>query len=460
MVDMDGCCPTELRGETGQVSLLRLGTHSISGSCCPIEVRQIEKPETVPEHAAHERKQPGEAVRPLADKGNVSEQNEQQQGGPQLPTDGLLGMPEKIADLEGLLDLLEKHLDAPAAAVEGADTGRGPVHVVGEENHDDPLAVDFHFGFDPAQPAGILPAGGGNLQGDLVIPQDRSLRLAQALAANMAAQVVFGARDPEYAAFAQMEKIGKMHVSLVKNRDLSGLQPRAQGQSPRVVVMGSFFNDGKAGKKTLQVEPQVHLRRGLAPTVLGPVHAVGHQGNGGGIDRMDRPFEATGQASVAPGRSKARRKLLQMPQHLPEQRLHHVAVALPIGMRKSVSARCNRSPDRPELGRMMPQGVADLVKADGMGQLRKEQTDHMTPWREGARLFIDPVLPGEFFRQMRRDEFTKLMQGAAVVFRRRYVFHTADSLVGIRRRPPFFNPARKGVSPHPVGCLWKGILNA
>ena len=96
-----------------------------------------------------------------------------------------LELPEKIADLEGLLDLLEKHLDAPAAAVEVADTGRGPVHVVGEENHDDPLAVDFHFGFDPAHPAGILPAG--NPQGDLVIPQDRSLRLAQALAANMAA---------------------------------------------------------------------------------------------------------------------------------------------------------------------------------------------------------------------------------------------------------------------------------
>ena len=115
------------------------------------------------------------------------------------------------------------------------------------------------------------------------------MRLALALAANMAAQVVFGTRDPENAAFAQMEKIGKMHVSLVENRDLSGLQPRAQGQGPRVVVVGSFFNDGKAGKKTLQVEPQVHLRRGLAPTVLGPVHAVGHQGNGGGIDRHGSP---------------------------------------------------------------------------------------------------------------------------------------------------------------------------
>ena len=74
-----------------------------------------------------------------------------------------------------------------------------------------------------------------------------------------------------------------------------------------------------------------------------------------------------------------------------------------------------------------------------------------------VRAFLStPYSPGEFFRQMRRDEFTKLMQGAAVVFRRRYVFHTADSLVGIRRRPPFFNPARKGVSPHPVGWLWFG----
>mgnify|MGYP004406409791 CR=1 FL=1 len=41
----------------------------------------------------------------------------------------------------------------------------------------------------------------------------------------MVAQVVLGARDPEYAPFAQMEKIGKMHVSFVENRDLSGQKP-------------------------------------------------------------------------------------------------------------------------------------------------------------------------------------------------------------------------------------------
>ena len=83
---------------------------------------------------------------------------------------------------------------------------------------------------------------------------------------------------------------------------------------------------------------------------------------------------------------------------------------------------------------------------------RKEQTHHMAPCREGARLFIDPVLPRQFFRQMRRDKFTKLMQRAAVMFGRRYVFHTADSLVGIRRRPPFFNPPER--ESHHI--LWDG----
>ena len=83
----------------------------------------------------------------------------------------------------------------------------------------------------------------------------------------------------------------------------------------------------------------------------------------------------------------------------------------------------------------MPQAVARVVEPDGMGQLRKEQTDHMTPRCEGARLFIDPVTAGQFFRQMRRDKFTKLM---ALLF---------SSCGFFGRNPPpatFFYPVRKG----------------
>jgi hypothetical protein len=42
------------------------------------------------------------------------------------------------------------------------------------------------------------------------------------------------------------------------------------------------------------------------------------------------------------------------------------------------------------------------------------------------------------------------MQCAAVMFGRCYFFHTADSLVGIRRRPHFFTL----FSALPMGRLW------
>jgi hypothetical protein len=52
---------------------------------------------------------------------------------------------------------------------------------------------------------------------------------------------------------------------------------------------------------------------------------------------------------------------------------------------------------------------------------------------------------------VRRDEFTKLMQCAAIVLGRRYLFHAKDSLVGIRRRPPLLSELNQGSPLHPVG---------
>jgi hypothetical protein len=52
---------------------------------------------------------------------------------------------------------------------------------------------------------------------------------------------------------------------------------------------------------------------------------------------------------------------------------------------------------------------------------------------------------------VRRDEFAKLMQCAAVVLGRRYGFHASDSLVGIRRRPPFLFELKQSSQLNPVG---------
>ena len=55
------------------------------------------------------------------------------QHGPELPADRLFAVAEKVANLEGLLQLLEKHLDAPPRLIEFADAGGGPLGELGEE---------------------------------------------------------------------------------------------------------------------------------------------------------------------------------------------------------------------------------------------------------------------------------------------------------------------------------------
>ena len=69
----------------------------------------------------------------------------------------------------------------------------------------------------------------------------------------------------------------EVHVTLVKQHDFAAFDPGAQLARPLVVVLAGGVDDHKVGQQTLQVEPHVRFGGGLAPPVLGPVHAVGHQ---------------------------------------------------------------------------------------------------------------------------------------------------------------------------------------
>ena len=450
-VDTGGCCPIGSGRESRKISLLRVGAHSVSGPCCPIEVGQIEEAEAVPEHAPDKGEEASKAVRPLAGIGDVSEKNIQQQRGPQLPADGLLGVTEEVTDLEGLLDLFKEGFNSPAATIQVADTGRSPLEVIGEENHENPFAVDLHVSLDPPQSLRVLATGLGQDEGDLVVTDYVPVGLEQAFCADVISDIILGPGDPEDTSLMQVEKVGKVNVGFVKDGHFTGLEPGTKSQGTGTVVVGSFLDDSKGGKETLQVQSQVHLRGRLSAPVLGPVHAVGHQGDGGGIHRMDSALEAVRQTPVASGRTKSRGKLLQMLKHLPEKSLHHLGVAILVRVRKGIAAWGHRSPDHRQSGCVMAQRVADIVQSDGMGQLCKKQTHYMAPGRKGARLFIDPVFAGQFLRQVRRDKFTKLMQCVRIMLGRRYLFHTTDSLVGIRRRPPFFYSVHTGLQLHPVG---------
>lgn len=390
-------------------------------------------------------------MRPLALESNKSEQEIKQHGRPELPTDGVLGVTEEVADFEGLLDLLEEGFDAPSASIQIADAGSGPFEVVGQKDHGHPFAVDLDPCGNTAQALRILRAGLVSDQCNLVIADDVATGAFQSLAADAAPQVILRSGHPEDAAFGQIEEVGEVDVSLVEDGNFASLQPDTEWHGSGVVMMGGFLDDGEGRKESLQVQAQVHLGSGLTAAVLRPVHAVGHQSDGRGINGMDRPLEAPGQPTVTTGRSEPRTERLEMPQDAPKKFLHHVAISVFVRVRERVARWRNCAPNRSQFRTVVAKAVAHIVQPNRMGQLRKQKTDHVAPRSEGAGLLVHSVLTGKFFRQVRRDEFTKLMQCAAVVFGRRYGFHASDSLVGIRRRPPFLSELNQCSQLNPVG---------
>lgn len=105
------------RGKSGQVSGFGLGAHSPSAGCCPIEPEGLVEIEAAPEDAADQGEEAGEAVRPANGPLLETQQDVEQQGCPELPADGVLGVAQKVADFEGLLELLEEDFDRPARGV-------------------------------------------------------------------------------------------------------------------------------------------------------------------------------------------------------------------------------------------------------------------------------------------------------------------------------------------------------
>lgn len=438
------CCPIVSWSKTRQVSGLGRGAHAVSVSCCPIEVSEFKESEAIPDHTSNDSEEAGKTMRPLTLECDEAKQHIKQHSRPELPAYGMLGVPKEVADLEGLFDLFEEGFNAPSASIQIADTRSSPIEVVGQENHGGPFAVDLDPGFDSAQAFRILPAGLVSDQSDLVVADDIAFRVFQAFSADTVAEVVLGSCDPEDTAVRQIEEVGKVNVGFVEDRDLSGLKPGAELHGAGVIMVGGLLDDGEGRKESLQVQAQMHLRSRLTAAVLGPVHAVGHQSDGRRVDRMDRPLESAGQAAVATRWPEARTKRLKVSQDAPKQLFHHIAVAVLVRVRERVTTWRNRTTDRSKFGGVVPEAVADIVQPNRVGQLRKQKTNHVAPWSEGAGLFVHAMLAGKFFRQVRRDEFTKLMQCAAVVLGRRYLFHAMDSLVGIRRRPPFLSELTQG----------------
>src|SRR5882672_8924094 len=107
-------CPTALI-EPCQIGLLGRAEKASAACGYPIDFQQTAQFEFLPQRRAQQRKEPGEAVAPLAEPGAEAQQEIQQQCRPYLPAHRVGRVAQKVGQLERLLDLLEEHFDLPAA---------------------------------------------------------------------------------------------------------------------------------------------------------------------------------------------------------------------------------------------------------------------------------------------------------------------------------------------------------
>ncbi len=279
----------------------------------------------------------------------------------------------------------------------------------GQENHFPQFAVHLDQSHDAAQFDRISFGRRAAGQDDQVVPQDVSVGPVLESAHHPAAEIVFGAGDPEHVAGGQVGQMGEVHISLVKDDNLPGPHARAHFAGPQAFVFAGGVHEGEARQEGLQVEPEMALGGGLAAAMFGPVQTAGDQLDGGGVHQMNHPLEAEGKTRAAiPAKTGV--KFFQMAEDGIEKVLGHLGGAFPVGGGERILARRGRATHGRERPRMQPQGVANIVEADGVGQLGIEQTHHMTPRRESAGAFGDAGVPRQFGHQMCRNKIAELMQ--------------------------------------------------
>ena len=82
-----------------------------------------------------------------------------------------------------------------------------------------------------------------------------------------------------------------MNIGLVEEDNFAFAQAGAERGGAHVVVFAGGLHDRETRQEAAQIESQVTLGGGFAPTVARPVDAVGDELDRGGVDDVDRAAE-------------------------------------------------------------------------------------------------------------------------------------------------------------------------
>jgi hypothetical protein len=140
---------------------------------------------------------------------------------------------------------------------------------------------------------------------------------------------------------------------------------------------------------------------------------------------------------------KRRLERLQMIEHGPEELFGHFRSPGAVGVRESVFGWRRGAPQGRERAGAQMQRVTHVIEAQGVSQLRVQQTDDMAPRTERAGGIFNPRVPRQFGNQMCRNEIAKLTQNGELADRwlvAGFLFHALPSGKAQTRKPTFFTP--------------------
>jgi hypothetical protein len=369
-------------------------------------------------------------VSPLAQVGGKAQRHIDQQGGPDLPAEGVGAIAQKPGQTQRLLYLFEEHLDLPAGLVEIAHVSCSPLFIVriewselgsrklpggdarpggSNEDHDALLFVLFHPCLHPPQGPAVELFGQAlrPFEPDDFILADAAAGRHRQPAHHAVLKVVLGSRDPGDAPDVERLQLVKIHLRLVEKPPPSPLSSPEQTSwarllscSPAVSTMAQAGRElpvsgrrcslaaaltqspphGSLALRATRSSPSVSAApaASTAPAVLRPVHAVGHQFHHGRIHRVHLHLEAVQQAAALALAAESRLTAVQMSQGAPELALHEIGGAPLVGMGQRVACR-GRDPKPGDRPAFEPQLVADIIEAEGVRQLHEHHRRKMAP---------------------------------------------------------------------------------
>jgi len=314
-------------------------------------------------------------------------------------------VPQKIAQLQGLFDLFEKHLNVPAPAVEVAHRARAPAQIVGDKNHQAFFSAYFDQRLHASQQHAFVL---GVLEDDELVFENAFDAFGEGLF-YLVGHVLFGAAHPPDLALIQISEVLEIDVGLVEDDDFTWGNTRTDLACPLVVVMGSGVDNGKGRKKAVKVEPQVHFGSGLASTVFGPTNAVGDQFHDSGVDGVNLDLETAQEALAFFARGKARMDVLKMFEYRPEKRFDEVGRTHLVCVGKSVAGG-RYDLETAQSRCFEPKPVANVVETDGMRKLGKEHGSQVAQNAKGASLCVHPCFTGCLIEEASRYGVEKLLE--------------------------------------------------